>query len=219
MCNRQLSTVCWTKFLHTSVCMHSLSILHLLGSQPTLQQYPSSQSEHTVTQSPHGLLRLCLLNSKGCLLFVGLIDLVSQQLTAGPCQGFRRPTAPSDSLVTSVPAMAAFAKAALDGGIEYESVQGLYQASIFSSTFKTAMSLAKDTEYQRWIQAIRSAILFTSVITGSIPFCMTSLNGQPWYQIQGSNRFAPLFFTKLCGPGSALLTVGLTTAVSMHPYI
>lgn len=62
-----------------------------------------------------------------CSIDAGLIELVCQQLTAEPCQSFRRPTAPTDSLIADIPAIAAFSKAALDGGIEHESVQSLYQ--------------------------------------------------------------------------------------------
>ncbi len=62
-------------------------------------------------------------------LDVGLIELVCLQLIAGPCQSFKRPTRPTDSVVSDVPAMAAFAKAALEGGIEHESVQRLYQVT------------------------------------------------------------------------------------------
>ncbi|KAL3162058.1 hypothetical protein ABBQ38_009122 [Trebouxia sp. C0009 RCD-2024] len=60
----------------------------------------------------------------------GLIQLVSHQLTVGSCQSFRRPTSPTDSLVSNVPAMAAFSKAALEGGIEHDSVQRLYQSCV-----------------------------------------------------------------------------------------
>ena len=67
-----------------------------------------------------------------CRLFAGLIELVSQKLTAGPCQSFRRPTAPTDTVVKDVPAMAAFSKAALDGGIEHDSVYSLYQGALLS---------------------------------------------------------------------------------------
>ena len=67
-----------------------------------------------------------------CRLFAGLIELVSLQLTAGPCQSFRRPTAPTDTVVKDVPAMAAFSKAALDGGIEHDSVYSLYQVALLS---------------------------------------------------------------------------------------
>ena len=63
------------------------------------------------------------------LLAADLIELVSHQLTVGPCQSFRRPTAPTESVVSDVPAMAAFSKAALEGGIEHDSVQRLYQVA------------------------------------------------------------------------------------------
>ena len=58
-----------------------------------------------------------------------LISLVIQQLIEGTCQSFRRPSGPSDSLVADVPAMAAFAKAALDGGIEHDAATALYQVN------------------------------------------------------------------------------------------
>ena len=67
-----------------------------------------------------------------CSVDAVLIDLVCQQLTAGPCQSFRRPTAPTDSVIADLPAMAAFSKAALDGGIEHDSVQTLYQVVLLS---------------------------------------------------------------------------------------
>lgn len=59
----------------------------------------------------------------------GLIQLVCQQLTTGPCQSFRRPTAPTDSVITDMPAMTSFSKAAFDGGIEHDAVQSLYQVA------------------------------------------------------------------------------------------
>ena len=135
-----------------------------------LQPTAVRQSTHSV-EPPRCLLHLNSLKHKGCLLFVGLIDLVSQQLTAGPCQGFRRPTAPSDILVTDVPAMAAFAKAALDGGIEHESVQGLYQAGILPS-LGTAISqfLESLTQSECCIQAIRPNII-SCVSSWQYSFC------------------------------------------------
>ncbi|KAL0025284.1 hypothetical protein WJX79_000539 [Trebouxia sp. C0005] len=60
----------------------------------------------------------------------GLINLVVQHLSEATCQGFRRPTGPSDSLVADVPPMAAFAKAASDGGIEHDAVASLYQSCV-----------------------------------------------------------------------------------------
>ncbi len=59
----------------------------------------------------------------------GLINLVVQQLSEATCQGFRRPTGLSDSLVADMPPMAAFAKAASDGGIEHDAVASLYQVT------------------------------------------------------------------------------------------
>lgn len=59
----------------------------------------------------------------------GLISAVVHHLIEGTCQGFRRPTGSSDSLVADIPAMAAFAKAALDGGIEHEAASSLYQVN------------------------------------------------------------------------------------------
>ncbi len=67
---------------------------------------------------------------------LGLINLVVQQLSEATCQGFRRPTGPSDSLVADMPPMVAFAKAASDGGIEHDAVAALYQVT--KSTVTTA---------------------------------------------------------------------------------
>ncbi|DBA76932.1 hypothetical protein WJX77_008986 [Trebouxia sp. C0004] len=60
----------------------------------------------------------------------GLINLIAQHLSAATCQGFRRPTGPSDSLVADMPPMAAFAKAASDGGIEHDAIASLYQSCV-----------------------------------------------------------------------------------------
>jgi len=65
--------------------------------------------------------------TQACSVVAALINSVVQQLISGTCQGFRRPTGASDSLVADVPAMAAFAKAASDGGIEHDAVVALYQ--------------------------------------------------------------------------------------------
>ncbi len=71
-----------------------------------------------------------------CVSMLGLINLVVQHLSEATCQGFRRPTGPSDSLVADMPPMAAFAKAASDGGIEHDAVASLYQVT--KSAVKTA---------------------------------------------------------------------------------
>ena len=68
---------------------------------------------------------------------LGLINLVVQRLIGATCQGFRRPTGPADSLVADMPPMAAFAKAASDGGIEHDAVASLYQVTKFA--VKTAL--------------------------------------------------------------------------------
>lgn len=49
------------------------------------------------------------------------------QLTKDPCSNFRRPNGPSDELLVNVPSMASFAAAAVEGGIEHDSVTSLYQ--------------------------------------------------------------------------------------------
>ena len=72
-----------------------------------------------------------------CVSVLGLINLVVQQLSEATCQGFRRPTGASDSLVADMPPMAAFAKAASDGGIEHDAVASLYQ--VIKSTVTTAL--------------------------------------------------------------------------------
>ncbi len=72
-----------------------------------------------------------------CVSMLGLINLVVQQLSEATCQGFRRPTGASDSLVADMPPMAAFAKAASDGGIEHDAVASLYQVT--KSTVITAL--------------------------------------------------------------------------------
>ncbi len=68
---------------------------------------------------------------------LGLINLVVQQLSEATCQGFRRPNGLSDSLVADIPPMAAFAKAASDGGIEHDAVASLYLVTTLA--VKTAL--------------------------------------------------------------------------------
>lgn len=59
----------------------------------------------------------------------GLTHLVVQGLIQEPCSGFRRATGPADDLLVSIPAMASFAAAALERGIEHESITSLYEVS------------------------------------------------------------------------------------------
>ena len=78
--------------------------------------------------------------------FADLIDLVVQHLTEGSCQGFRRPTAPSDSLLGDIIAMTAFTKAALDGNIEHDALTTLYQVAFCNyclHAFRRCTALAR----------------------------------------------------------------------------
>ena len=65
---------------------------------------------------------------------VGLINIVVTELTQDPCNGFRRAAGPADDMLVSIPAMASFAAAALERGIEHDSITGLYEVNAFADS-------------------------------------------------------------------------------------